>query len=321
MFIDKAKIFVKAGNGGDGCNSFHRDRRIRWGRPDGGNGGDGGNLIFEADPNKKTLYDFRYNRHFHAERGGHGSSNNKKGKKGKDLVVKVPLGTIIIDGDTNLVLRDLAETLQGIVVCRGGRGGRGNSRHREATKGEPAEEKNLLLELKIIADVGIIGFPNVGKSTFISKVSNAKSKVAPYPFTTKEPILGVIIREERHLTLADMPGLIEGAHEGRGLGDQFLRHIERTKFLMHFVDMGRLEGRDPVDDYNKLNNELKLYNKTLLKKVQIIVANKMDMEGADGNLKKFTKQVRKKVYPISALTGDGVDGLINVLFRRISKYD
>ncbi|PIU41522.1 MAG: GTPase ObgE [Candidatus Omnitrophica bacterium CG07_land_8_20_14_0_80_42_15] len=320
MFIDRAKIAVKAGNGGDGCNSFYRDKRTRYGPPDGGDGGDGGNIIFEANQNLRTLYDFKYNRHFKAQRGGHGSSNNKKGKRGESLLVKVPPGTIIIDNKTGLILRDLAEPLQQVILCKGGRGGKGNSRGREATKGEAGEEKEVVLELKIIADVGIIGYPNVGKSTFISKVSSAKSKIAPYPFTTKSPILGVVKRDEDRMTLADMPGIIEGAHTGRGLGDQFLRHIERTKFLVHFIDMAAFEGRDPASDYEVLNNELKLYSKDLIKKPQVLVANKMDMPGTKNNLKKFKKVIKKKIYPISALTGEGTKQLLNELFRKMKKY-
>jgi len=317
MFIDRAKILVKAGSGGDGCNSFYRDRQIRRGRPNGGDGGDGGNIIFEVDNNIKTLYDFRYNRHFSAQRGGHGSSNNKKGKRGQDLIIKVPPGTVIIDNDANLVLRDLTQPHQRVIVCKGGAKGKGNSRRREATKGELGQEKLLLLELKIIADIGLIGFPNAGKSTFISKISNAKSKIAAYPFTTKNPILGVVRGDERQIILADMPGLIEGAHQGRGLGDRFLRHIERTKALIHFIDMAAIEGRDPVEDFNRLNNELKLYGKDLIKKAHFIAANKMDIEGAEDNLNKFKKAVKGKVYPISALTGEGTKALLKALVKRL----
>lgn len=320
MFVDRAKIIVAAGNGGNGCNSFYRDRQIRRGKPNGGNGGDGGSIIFEATPNKKTLYDFRFNRDFRAERGTHGSSNNKTGKRGQGLTIKVPPGTVIIDSETNLTLRDLAEQNQRVIVCKGGKGGRGNSRRREATDGEPGEEKTLLLELKVIADVGIVGFPNVGKSTFICKVSKAKSKIASYPFTTKNPILGVVKREDEPIVLADLPGLIEGAHEGRGLGVQFLRHVERTKFLIHMVDIAAVEGRDPVEDYNKLNKELKLYTKDLSKEVQLVVANKMDLPEAKENLKRFKKIVKKKVYPISAMTGEGTQELIHALFKKLGDY-
>lgn len=320
MFVDRAKIFVAAGKGGNGCTSFYRDRQIRRGKPNGGDGGDGGNIIFEADPNIKTLYDFRYNRDFRAQNGGHGSSNNKTGKRGQGLTVRVPPGTIIKEAKTGLVLRDLVDYHQHVIVCKGGKGGKGNTRKREATHGEPGEEKTLLLELKIIADVGIVGFPNVGKSTFIAKVSNAKSKIAFYPFTTKNPILGVVKREDERITLADMPGLIEGAHEGRGLGDRFLRHIERTKFLIHMVDVAAVEGRDPADDYNKLNKELTLYSKNLLKEVQFIVANKMDLPEAKENLKRFKKIVKKDVYAISALTGEGTKELIYALLRKMRKY-
>lgn len=320
MFIDRSKIFIQAGSGGDGCNSFYRDRRVKRGKPNGGPGGDGGDVIFEADPNKKTLYDFQFNHHFRAQRGVHGSSNHKKGKRGEDLVVRVPPGTIIIDGETKLILRDLVEYRQRVIVYKGGKAGKGNSRGREATKGEFKEEKTLLLELKLIADIGIVGFPNAGKSTLISKVSRAKSKVASYAFTTKAPILGVVKREDEHITLADMPGLIEGAHQGRGLGDQFLRHIERTKFLVHLIDMAAVEGRNPVEDYKKLNKELDSYGKNLKTKFQILVANKIDLSQAKDNLKSFKQAVKKKIYPISALTGEGTKELLNVLFKRMKKY-
>jgi len=320
MFIDRAKIFAAAGNGGNGCNSLYRDRQIRRGRPDGGDGGDGGNIVFEADPNTRTLYDFKYNRDFRAERGRHGSSNHKKGKSGQDLIIKVPPGTVIIEAETDLVLRDLCDYHQRVIICKGGKCGKGNSRGREATRGEPGETKDLRLELKIIADVGIIGFPNAGKSTLISRTSKAKSKIASYPFTTKNPILGVIRRDDERLVLADMPGLIEGAHQGRGLGDRFLRHIERTKFLVHLIDMAAVEGRDPVDDYRKINKELGLYSSKFAREDQLVVANKMDLPEAEGNLKKFKKSVIWKIYPISALTGEGTKELMHALFNKLREY-
>jgi len=321
MFVDRAKIVVSAGSGGNGCTSFYRDRQVKKGKPNGGDGGDGGSIIFEADNNIKTLYDFRFNRDFRGERGGHGSSNNKTGKRGESLIVKVPPGTLILDADTNLILRDLVKPNERVVVCKAGKGGKGNTRKREGTLGEPGEEKTLLLELKVIADVGIVGFPNVGKSTFISKISRAKSKIASYPFTTKNPILGVIRQEDERLTLADMPGLIEGAHAGRGLGDRFLRHIERTKFLIHMIDIAAVEERDPVEDYKKLNKELSLYSKDLRKGVQLIVANKIDIPEAKDNLKKLRQSVKKKIYPISALTGEGTKELIHALFKKMREYD
>ena len=320
MFIDRVKIFVAAGNGGDGCNSLHRDRQIRRGRPDGGDGGDGGNIVFEADPNTRTLYDFKFNRIFRAEKGTHGSSNHKKGRSGQDRIIKVPPGTVIIEEETDLVLRDLVDYQQRVIVCKGGRCGKGNSRGREATKGELGEARDLRLELKLIADVGIVGFPNAGKSTLISRTSNAKSKIAAYPFTTKNPILGVIKRDDERLIMADMPGLIEGAHEGRGLGDRFLRHIERTKFLVHLIDMAAVDGRDPVSDYKKVNKELGLYSSKFSKEGQVIAANKMDMPEAEGNLKKFKKSVKRKIYPISALTGEGTKQLMHALFNKLKEY-
>jgi GTP-binding protein len=321
MFIDRVKIFVKAGSGGDGCTSFHRDRQVRRGPPNGGDGGDGGAIIFEADANRKTLYDFKYNREFRAQRGGHGSSNHKRGKSREDLVVKVPPGTIIIDNTTKLILRDLTEPHQRVTLCKGGRGGKGNSRTRPGTKGEDVAGLELLLELKVIADVGIVGYPNAGKSTLISKVSAAKSKIAAYPFTTREPILGVVKRGDNRVVIADIPGLIEGAHRGRGLGDQFLRHVERTKFLVHCIDMAAVDQRDPLADYQLLNNELGQYGQALAKKKQLVVANKMDLPQAEESLGRFKKTVKKKVYPISALTGKGTKELVSALFKEMRRHE
>jgi len=319
MFIDTAKIYLKAGDGGDGCNSFYRDRSIRLGRPDGGEGGDGGDVILLADKNVHTLLDFKYNRHFIAESGRNGSSNNKTGKNGKDRIVRIPLGTMVYDEKTGDLLRDLINEADSVRVCEGGAGGKGNSRGRPSTEGESGDEKNVILQLKLIADVGIVGFPNAGKSTLISRVSRAKSKIAGYPFTTKEPILGIVQFHDESFAIADMPGLIEGAHRGRGLGDKFLRHIERTKLLVHLVDMAAVDGRSPVEDYGALNEELKLYSSSLSKKPQIIAANKMDLTQADGNLADFKKVVSKKVYPISAQTGDGVPMLIKGIISRLKK--
>ncbi len=319
MLIDQARIHVIAGDGGKGCTSFYRDRAVRKGKANGGPGGDGGNVIFRADKNTRTLLDFKFNQYFKAGRGGHGSSNHKKGKRGEELVILIPPGTILKDSSTGLVLRDVVASGESVIVARGGEGGKGNSRDREGTDGSPGEEKDISLELKLIADVGIIGFPNAGKSTFISKVSKARSKIANYPFTTKEPILGVVETDDEAFVFADMPGLIEGAHSGRGLGDEFLRHIERTKVLLHMVDISATEGRDAFSDHEKINRELELYGRKLSRKPQIIACNKMDVSGAPEKFEKFSERIKKKVFPISAATGEGVDELLNEIFSVIRK--
>jgi len=315
MFIDEARISVKAGDGGDGCNSFHRHKLNRIGYPDGGPGGDGGDAIFEADENVQTLLDFHYRQHFRAESGSHGGSNTKKGHRGEDIHIKVPPGTLIRDAGTGLVLRDLVRPGDRVVIAKGGAGGRGNSRGRESEDGAPGEEKAIILELKLIADAGIIGYPNAGKSTLISKISSARPKIANYPFTTKEPALGVVkLYDGAGLVVADIPGLIEGAHKGKGLGHKFLRHIERTKVLIHLVDIAALEGRDPYTDYLNLNNELKLYSRELSKKPQIIALNKIDC-AEKKKIAAFKGKIgKKKVYPVSALKGDGLKELLRALY-------
>lgn len=320
MFIDEARVYVKAGKGGDGCQSFYRDKWNRIGRPDGGPGGDGGDIVFTADQNIQTLLDFQYRQHLEAESGAHGSSNHKKGKRGTDLIIKVPAGTIIKDaGNNGLVLRDLASIGDSVIIAKGGRGGHGNSRNRPREKGAQGEEKTVLLELKLIADAGIIGYPNAGKSTLISRISSAHPKVANYPFTTKEPVLGVVkLHEEDTFVVAEIPGLIEGAHEGRGLGDRFLRHVERTKILIHLVDIAAFEGRDPVLDYKNLNRELLLYSKELAKKPQIVALNKIDIPEAKDNIKRFKKSYPKiKVCPISAATGEGISALLEAAYKKV----
>lgn len=310
MFIDTTRIHLKAGSGGNGCNSFHKDKIQRRGRPNGGEGGDGGDVVITSDQNIQTLLDFQYRRHFKAEPGGHGSSNHKKGRRGKNCIIRVPPGTVILNRETREVLRDLADNNQSVIVARGGKGGSGNGRFRLAGDGGAGEEKEVFLELKLIAEVGIIGFPNAGKSTLISKLSNTRPKIASYPFTTKEPMLGVVKTEEKDFVIADIPGLIKGAHRGRGLGDKFLRHIERTKVLLHLVDMAAVDGRDPVNDYHSLNEELGLYNKRLLKKTQIVACNKMDLPEAAVNLEKFKSKINNKIYPVSALKDEGLDELL-----------
>ena len=319
MFIDNAKIYVKAGDGGKGCNSFYRDKYQRFGVPDGGDGGKGADIIIRADRNLYTLLDFKYNRHFTGKHGAHGSGNRKKGRVAQSIIIDVPVGTIIKDISNDCILRDLNKDQEEVVVARGGRGGLGNQ-HRnllEPTPGESGEKRDLFLDLKLIAEVGVVGFPNVGKSTLISSISNARPKIAAYPFTTKVPVLGVVHLGNKSFIIADIPGLIEGSGEGRGLGDKFLRHVERTKILVHLLDMAGFEGRDPLEDYKAINNELKTYSSELLKKKQIIVANKMDLEGSAANLKRFTKTYKKKIYPISALKKEGLEDLIEAIAKAL----
>lgn len=319
MFIDEAKIYVKAGNGGDGCSSIYRDKFNRVGSPDGGFGGDGGDVVFEVDENVQTLLDFQYRQHHEAERGYHGSSNHKKGARGKDCVIKVPPGTLVKDGESGLIMRDLINIGDRVIAAKGGHGGKGNSRNHEATAGALGEKKIAHLELKLMADAGIIGYPNAGKSTLISTISSAHPKIANYPFTTKEPVLGVVkIHDDATFVVAEIPGLIEGAHEGRGLGDKFLKHIERTKILIHVVDISAFEGRDPLQDYKKLNFELKAYSKELAKKLQVIALSKIDIPEAEVHLKKFKKAYPKKlIYPISAVTGKGIKELLAAVYKKI----
>lgn len=320
MFIDEAKVYVKAGGGGDGCHSMYRDKWNRVGSPDGGPGGDGGDVIFEVSGNVQTLLDFQYRQHHEAQRGLHGSSNHKKGHRGKDLVIKVPPGTLIKDFGTGLVLRDLVKIGDSVIIAKGGKGGRGNSKNYEREYGAPGEEKTVVLELKIMADAGIVGYPNAGKSTLISKISSAHPKIANYPFTTKEPVLGVVkMYEDAAFVVSEIPGLIEGAHEGRGLGDKFLKHIERTKVIIHLVDAAGCEGRDPYQDYKKLNHELKSFSRELVKKPQIIALNKIDIPEAKENIRRFRKSlgIRKKVYPISAVTGEGVRDLLEAVYAKV----
>ncbi len=319
MFIDEAWILVKAGNGGSGCGSFEKMRGKRYGRPTGGDGGSGGDVVLVADNNKNTLIDFKYNKHFKAESGTHGGSNNKTGEDGEDHILRVPSGTVISDKETGLVLRDLREPGEKVVIAKGGAGGKGNSVRRDATPGELGEAKELYLELKLVADVGIIGYPNAGKSTLLSKITHARPRIANFPFTTKSPILGVAQIGEFSFVVADIPGLIEGAHAGRGLGDRFLRHIERTRILIHIVDMAGIDGRNPNDDFVKLNNELAEYSERLKTKKQIIAANKMDLAEAKANIKNFKSARSKKVYRISAATGEGLSELLKAAANELKK--
>lgn len=317
MFIDNVKIYVKAGSGGKGCQSLYRDKYTRHGIPDGGNGGKGADIIVRADRNLYTLLDFQFNRHFYGKHGEHGSSKHKKGKGAKEIIIQVPVGTLVKDARTGCILRDLEKDEDSIIAAHGGRGGLGNHYHREATLGEIGEEKELLLDLKLIADAGLVGFPNAGKSTLISNISNAHPKIAAYPFTTKSPILGVVKLDDKKIVIADIPGLIEGSSQGRGLGDKFLRHVERTKILIHLIDMSGFEGRDPIEDFKTINKELKNYSKEVARKPRIITANKMDLEGAKQNLIRFKKSIKKKIYPISALKKEGLEELIEAVSKKL----
>jgi len=317
VFIDGAKINVRAGSGGKGCQSIYRDKYQRQGIPDGGDGGKGADIIIRADRNLLTLLDFQYHRHFFGANGGLGGSNHKRGKCAQDVIVRVPLGTIVQDFATGSILRDLNTDGDQVVVARGGKGGIGSWHRKEATPGEPGEEKDIVLDLKLLADVGVVGFPNAGKSTLISSITNAHPKVAPYPFTTTQPILGVANSTHRKFVVADIPGLIPGASEGRGLGDKFLKHVERTNILIHLVDMSGFDGRDPLQDYKDINAELKNYSKTVYKKPQIICANKMDLPGSAQNLKRFKKLIHKRVYAISALNKDNLQELVDAVAEKL----
>ena len=311
MFVDEAVIHCVAGRGGKGCHSLDRSHPGHF-RPTGGDGGHGGSIILEARANIHTLLDFQMNRYFTADNGGNGSSNNKTGYCSDDRVIGVPPGTEVYDEATGELLRDLDTVGTRVMVCRGGAAGRGNDKKNAATEGELGEEKDLRLHLKLIADIGLVGFPNAGKSTFISRVSNARSKAAAYPFTTKNPVLGVVKFDDgESKVIADIPGIIEGAHEGRGMGIDFLKHVERTKVLLHLIDLAGVDGREPWKDYRVMREELSSYSKLLTEKEEILVANKMDLPEAKENLKVFKKKIKKEIFPISAATGEGMDKLLN----------
>ncbi len=327
MLVDYTKIYAKSGDGGNGAITFRREKYVAAGGPDGGDGGKGGDVYFIVDPDSNTLINFRYNKKYKAQNGENGSGNNCYGKKGEDLYIKVPLGTVIKDSKTGKVIADLSTPGQKELVLPGGRGGKGNSHFATATRqaphfaqgGEKGIEKELILELKLLADVGLIGFPNVGKSTILSIVTSAKPKIADYHFTTLEPNLGVVKTEYgESFVIADIPGIIEGASKGIGLGLQFLRHIERTRLLLHVIDVSGSEGRDPVQDFKIINEELKKYSEKLSKRKQIIVANKIDSmqdESLYKNLEKLAKKLNLEIYKISAATGEG----LKELFRNVSE--
>ena len=317
-FVDHAKIAVKGGDGGRGCSAFAQPPYTRHPYPDGGNGGDGGDVLVMADHNIATLLDFHFRHTFAATRGVHGGSNNKSGKRGEDYVIRVPVGTVVLDHQTGEVLRDLTKPSEQVVVARGGRGGLGNANTEEAHPGTLGEQRQLALELKLIADVGLVGFPNAGKSSLLARISTARPKIGPYPFTTRHPVLGVVDAEGRGAFVAcDIPGLIEGAHEGKGLGMQFLRHIERSGLLVHLIDMAGVDGRDPLDAYRLLNEELSAYSPVLGRREQILVANKMDLPQAQDGLERFRAEVGQPVWPISCATGAGIPELLRAIWEQL----
>ncbi len=321
MFVDEISIKVVAGKGGDGCTSFRREKYVAMGGPDGGNGGRGASIIFKVDKGLKTLIDLRYMKIIKGEKGENGKGANRQGANANDIIIKVPEGTTIVDKDTDLIIADLVDDNTEVVVAKGGRGGRGNAAFkthsdnapRISELGEPGEERFLKLELKVIADVGLIGFPSVGKSTILATISAARPKIASYHFTTLAPNLGVVkLKDNSSFIMADLPGLIEGAHTGVGLGHKFLRHAMRTRLLVHVIDMGSEEDRDPINDYLSIRKELEEYSDKLAKKKEIIVANKMDLPKALENLEKFKKKFKdKEIIPVSSVTNEGFEILIN----------
>jgi len=328
MFVDQAQIWIKAGDGGHGCVSFRREKFIPKGGPDGGDGGDGGDVYFQAVENLDTLIDFAGKHHWQAQRGQSGSGNNKHGANGDDLVIKVPPGTLIYDTDLDLLLKDLSEIEVKVRVCRGGRGGRGNKSFatatnqtpRNSTPGKPGQERNIRLELKLIADVGLVGMPNAGKSTLISRCSAARPKIADYPFTTIEPVLGIIeLSDFRRFVMADIPGLIEGAHAGAGLGHDFLKHIERTTLLVHILDIMPTDGSDPAENYKAIRSELEKHSKALAAKQEIIVANKTDLDPGGETVEELREKLKTQVHAISAVTGSGIKELSEFLWQEVKK--
>ena len=323
MFVDELTIKLIAGSGGDGCTSFRREKFVPMGGPDGGNGGKGASIIFKVDKGLKTLIDLSYKKIIKADKGENGKGSNKYGKNAQDIIIKVPAGTTIYDANTNEVIADLINDDEECIIAKGGRGGKGNKSFathdmpapKFSENGEPGEEKLVRLELKVLADVGLIGMPSVGKSTLLSIISSAQPKIAAYHFTTLSPNLGVVkLKNGTSFVIADLPGLIEGASDGVGLGTEFLRHAMRTKILAHVIDMGSMEGRNPIDDYKVIRKEIEKYNVLLKNKKEIIVANKMDLENASDNLKAFKKEFpNATIIEISCMNNSGIDNLINVL--------
>ncbi|MBZ5514457.1 MAG: GTPase ObgE [Acidobacteriia bacterium] len=331
MFIDEAKIYVAGGGGGNGCVAFRREKSVPRGGPSGGDGGRGGSIYLESSEHLNTLLKFRYNREFHAPRGGHGEGSNRHGEDGEDLTIQVPVGTVVWDEATGEKFWDFTAPSQRFLAAQGGRGGRGNARFatsthqapRKSEPGGPGEEKNLRLELKLLADVGLVGFPNVGKSTLISRVSAARPKIADYPFTTLEPHLGVVALDpDRSFVMADIPGLIAGAHAGRGLGTRFLRHVERTRLLLHLIDVAEHSGRDPVEDYETILKELESFSPTVAAKPMLLVASRIDAAGEGYRLvtlREFCQEQRRPLYEISSTTGEGLDELLRAAWAMLEQ--
>ena len=328
MFIDKAKIWVKAGDGGNGCLSFRREKYVPKGGPDGGDGGRGGNVYFEAAENLDTLIDFAGKHHWRAQNGQPGSGANKHGANGQDLIIRVPPGTLIYDVDLELLLKDLNTIGLKVCICRGGKGGKGNKAFATSTNqaprqtgpGKTGQERNIRLELKLIADVGLVGMPNAGKSTLISRCSAARPKIADYPFTTIEPVLGIVeLSDFRRFVMADIPGLIEGAHDGAGLGFEFLKHIERTRIIIHILDIMPTVGSDAVENYYGIRHELEQYSQALAQKPEVIVANKIDLDPDGKIVNDLKKKLNKKIYPISAVTGAGIKELSELLWKKVKE--
>lgn len=332
MFVDRIKIKIKGGDGGNGAIAFHRAKYVPNGGPNGGDGGDGGNVIFEANKNMSTLMDFRYKKVFKAERGEDGGQNNCHGKDGKDIIIKVPCGTVIREANSNKIMADMVNSGEQKIIIKGGKGGKGNQHFATSTRQAPkyaergrlSKEYDIILELKLIADVGIIGFPNVGKSTLLSMVTNANPKIANYHFTTLAPNLGVVTsRWGKEFVMADIPGIVEGASKGLGLGDEFLRHVERTKVLIHVVDAAALESRDPVEDIKKINAEISEFNPKLAERPQVIAANKVDIPEAQQNVEKLKAEYEPKgykVFPISAASNTGLHELIEYVAKLVEQH-
>jgi len=328
MFIDKAKIWVKAGDGGNGCLSFRREKYVPKGGPDGGDGGRGGNVYFQAVENLDTLIDFAGRHHWRAQNGQPGSGANKHGANGRDMIISVPPGTLIYDVDFDLLLKDLNKVAMLVCICRGGRGGRGNKAFATSTNqaprhtepGKEGQERNIRLELKLIADVGLVGMPNAGKSTLISRCSAARPKIADYPFTTTEPVLGIVeLSDFRRFVMADIPGLIEGAHSGAGLGFKFLKHIERTRIIVHLLDIMPTVGSDPVENYYRIRSELQRYSDALAQKPEVIVANKIDLDPDGQIVEDLKNKLNQEIYPISAVTGAGIKELSELLWQKVKE--
>ena len=327
-FVDEAAIYVKGGDGGSGAVSFRREKYVPRGGPDGGDGGDGGSVIVLADPNLGTLTDLVSRSEFRAGKGGQGRGRTQHGANGDDLVIRVPVGTVITDEETDVILADMTEPRRSVVVAPGGKGGKGNARFatainqapRQFEEGTLGRERRLRLELKLVADVGLIGRPNAGKSTLISRISAAHPKIADYPFTTLQPVIGIVEADSyRRFTVADLPGLIAGAHEGRGLGDEFLRHVERTRLLVHMVDALPVDGTDPLENYRTIRQELALHSAALADKPEIVVANKVDLHGAEEGVRRLREGLDREVVEVSAMTGQGLRRLVGMMLAKLEE--